>query len=139
MFCNKCGKEIDNEAVICPNCGCATNNFGASKSSAALNHSKQYPQLEEFCDKVKTAFIFGILSLALSMGIGIIFQIINLVSFSKLNTVNLSLTLPHEVAAYEEAKKKLNTARWLTGIGLIITGSIFFISFFIGFFSIMFD
>ncbi len=24
MFCKKCGKEIMNEAVICPNCGCST-------------------------------------------------------------------------------------------------------------------
>ena len=24
MFCKKCGKEIDDEAVVCPNCGCAT-------------------------------------------------------------------------------------------------------------------
>jgi len=26
MFCKKCGKEILDEAVICPNCGCATGN-----------------------------------------------------------------------------------------------------------------
>lgn len=25
-FCTKCGKEINDEAVICPNCGCATGN-----------------------------------------------------------------------------------------------------------------
>lgn len=24
MFCQKCGKEIMDEAVICPHCGCAT-------------------------------------------------------------------------------------------------------------------
>lgn len=24
MFCKKCGKEITDEAVICPHCGCAT-------------------------------------------------------------------------------------------------------------------
>jgi len=24
MFCIKCGKEIHDEAVICPNCGCST-------------------------------------------------------------------------------------------------------------------
>ena len=27
MFCSKCGKEIDNEAVVCIHCGCATGNF----------------------------------------------------------------------------------------------------------------
>ena len=25
MFCPKCGKEIPDEAVVCTNCGCATN------------------------------------------------------------------------------------------------------------------
>lgn len=27
MYCNKCGKEIDDEALICPHCGCATVNY----------------------------------------------------------------------------------------------------------------
>lgn len=27
MFFSKCGKQIDNEAMICPSCGCATANF----------------------------------------------------------------------------------------------------------------
>ena len=25
-FCTKCGKELFDEAVVCPNCGCATGN-----------------------------------------------------------------------------------------------------------------
>ena len=31
MFCSKCGKEIDNEAVVCVHCGCPTINFDKSK------------------------------------------------------------------------------------------------------------
>lgn len=27
MFCSKCGKQIMNEAVICPKCGCPTPNY----------------------------------------------------------------------------------------------------------------
>ena len=27
MYCNKCGKEIDDEALICPHCGCGTLNY----------------------------------------------------------------------------------------------------------------
>ena len=27
MFCSKCGKEINDEAVVCIHCGCATNNL----------------------------------------------------------------------------------------------------------------
>ena len=33
MFCSNCGKEIDNSAVVCIHCGCATNNYkNGSKS-----------------------------------------------------------------------------------------------------------
>ena len=31
MFCSKCGSEIMDEAVICPNCGCSTENFHQKK------------------------------------------------------------------------------------------------------------
>lgn len=35
MFCSKCGKEIMNEAVVCPNCGCAVNGaLNVSKAAA---------------------------------------------------------------------------------------------------------
>lgn len=27
MYCKKCGKEIDDNAVICPSCGCATDKY----------------------------------------------------------------------------------------------------------------
>ena len=27
MFCSKCGKEINDEAVVCVHCGCATSNL----------------------------------------------------------------------------------------------------------------
>ncbi len=27
MFCYKCGAQIDDEAIICPHCGCSTKNF----------------------------------------------------------------------------------------------------------------
>lgn len=29
MFCYKCGERIDDEAIVCPKCGCATKNYGA--------------------------------------------------------------------------------------------------------------
>ena len=32
MFCKKCGKELFDEAVVCPNCGCATNNYSATQT-----------------------------------------------------------------------------------------------------------
>ena len=33
MFCSKCGKEIDNEAVICVHCGCPTQNYKNDKQT----------------------------------------------------------------------------------------------------------
>ena len=27
MFCSKCGKEIDNDAIVCMHCGCPTQNY----------------------------------------------------------------------------------------------------------------
>lgn len=29
MYCNNCGKEIDDHAVACPNCGAAVSNFSS--------------------------------------------------------------------------------------------------------------
>ena len=37
MFCNKCGKEIMDEAVICPHCGCATNAKKATVNTGRKN------------------------------------------------------------------------------------------------------
>ena len=31
MFCNKCGKEVNYEAVVCVHCGCAVNESKAVK------------------------------------------------------------------------------------------------------------
>lgn len=33
MYCKTCGKEIHDNAVICPNCGCATNNKPVNQTS----------------------------------------------------------------------------------------------------------
>lgn len=32
MFCSKCGKEINDEAVVCVHCGCATEKFRKQES-----------------------------------------------------------------------------------------------------------
>ena len=37
MFCQKCGKEIDNEAVVCIHCGCATENQSVKKVKTGEN------------------------------------------------------------------------------------------------------
>lgn len=34
MYCSKCGKEIDNDAIICPLCGVATQNFNTVQKNS---------------------------------------------------------------------------------------------------------
>ena len=36
MFCNKCGKEINDEAVICVGCGCAVRNSSVESDNKGL-------------------------------------------------------------------------------------------------------
>lgn len=36
MYCQKCGKEIDDEAVVCPHCGVATKNMKAQAEPAQV-------------------------------------------------------------------------------------------------------
>lgn len=39
MYCQKCGKEIDNEAVVCIHCGCATKNQALRKEDSDVRTS----------------------------------------------------------------------------------------------------
>lgn len=58
-FCEKCGKEIMDEAVICPNCGCAVKE--ETKTATVVEVPKQ----------AKTASVLGILSILLLAPLGI--------------------------------------------------------------------
>ena len=33
MYCSKCGNQIDDEAVVCPSCGVATENFNKKSTN----------------------------------------------------------------------------------------------------------
>lgn len=39
MYCSKCGKEIDNEAVICPHCGVPTANYQTTNPTQVFVHN----------------------------------------------------------------------------------------------------
>ncbi len=43
MYCNKCGKEIDDEALICPYCGCGTVNYIRDQAKAEARAQTQPP------------------------------------------------------------------------------------------------
>ncbi len=61
-FCEKCGKEMMDEAVICPFCGCAANQQG--KAADAVK-----PAVPK---RAKTASLMGILSILLLAPLGIV-------------------------------------------------------------------
>lgn len=39
MYCTKCGAEINEQAIVCPKCGCATANY-ASKTENVKTENK---------------------------------------------------------------------------------------------------
>ena len=95
MFCKNCGKEIDDNAVICPNCGIQVNEI---KSETAASSAKRVNGLGI------AAFVVSILSLWL----GVYFMI---ASF-----VGLGLS----IAAFV-MRKKYNSCNGLAIAGLVIS------------------
>lgn len=60
MFCLKCGKEIDDNAMVCPYCNCPTENAGATIDTSTIDPS------------IKSADSMGLISIVLG-SIGILF------------------------------------------------------------------
>lgn len=40
MFCSKCGNQIDDEAIVCPKCGCATGNMQGTNGANGSTGNK---------------------------------------------------------------------------------------------------
>ncbi len=71
MFCPKCGKEIMNEAVICPHCGCATRTGANSVGEQKTN-------------------IFAIVGFILSFFIHLVGLILSIIGYKKAQEYNNS-------------------------------------------------
>ncbi|MBQ7309533.1 MAG: zinc ribbon domain-containing protein [Clostridia bacterium] len=121
MFCSKCGKEIMDEAVVCPYCGCVTTNYQSTQTtpqSASGMYSDQYPALKAFAEEAKSVHTLGILAAIFCLGIGIIFSVMIWVKQGlnpQTKLPKLELTLPNEIAEFELAKK-----RWLRAGSLAV-------------------
>ena len=116
-FCSKCGKELMDETVICPGCGCAT---GSSPRPMTAQYSEFYQAVKQFSDQVKPIYVLSIVSIVLCLGIGIIFAILSMVQSSKIVVPELPLTNPSEQAEFESAKKKLALAKKLASITFVV-------------------
>ena len=137
MFCKQCGKEIHDQAVVCVHCGCAVDGAKIPQRNQHAEQSPDHAKLLEIEKDANSIFLFGILSLVLSLGIGLIFQIIN---FSKINSKYFSkaaksLVFPElnlsaaDATKYESLKQKIKNGRIMTAIGLIITGILIWVIF----------
>ena len=63
-YCEKCGKEIMDEAVICPSCGCAVKSAEQPKTVSAASTASA-------SKKGRTSKILGIISVLLLWPLGI--------------------------------------------------------------------
>ncbi len=118
MFCQKCGKEIMDEAVVCIHCGCAVAlNSNVANSSAPTN---DIIAIRGFAARAKNAKVWGVITLILMFGIAIIPGFINLYYIKNTKEPEITTTNPLELAEFETAKKTLKTAYTLTSIGTAV-------------------
>lgn len=158
MFCSKCGKEIDDSAVVCIGCGCPTakynsnqahqntqsptpsvmrTTYGNVSTPQAPSYTSAYseddkiiiPKIRQYISEVNTIFILSIISIFLSMGIGFIFAIIGFVKIKNLPAIDKSIEDPNLIADFQKAQKKLGTATIL----MMLTFLVFVIAIFVGF------
>lgn len=124
MFCSKCGNEINDEAVICPNCGCPTQNYNKPQEPVVQpNHTQYYqpayrPKSVE--QEISTARTLGIIAIIAGVFIPLAGWICGGIGYSKANKL-----IDPNFADVIEGAKKLNL------VGLIISTCVFAIYFFI--------
>ena len=77
MFCHKCGKEIDNDAVVCTYCGVETKNM--TKKDAPINIVNQSSSSAGATSKVivkRHSLLFDLVMICLTGGLWIFWMII---------------------------------------------------------------
>ena len=129
MFCSKCGKEINDEALICPACGCATMNFHTAQAAQPQQnvYSSNYLPIHEFAVQAANIRNLGIAAAILMFGIGIIFSIIIFIKAPKIAVPEAANANPNELAELEDAKRKLNLGQRLAALPIIGIGLCLFV------------
>lgn len=72
MFCSKCGNEINDMAVVCPNCGCPTGNATNTVSQPVKSTNAPKLENEEKPTLATCALVFSILMPIVGLICGIV-------------------------------------------------------------------
>ena len=121
-FCETCGKEIHDDTIVCPACGCPTAKYYQGQTKIPQQHSAYYPELCERTRQINTYFVFSLISLITCMGIGLIFAIVAYILGQNIQPFPYAdkLTNPEEIDQYNNSEKKIKTS----GLMYILGGSI---------------
>lgn len=145
MICSTCGREIDGNLSFCTYCGASVakpqaNNFDATvmadpqvlpnaePSVPAFNNAvpAQAPvavedaELKAYESNALMAFIFSIISMVLSNGIGLVFFFLAKGKLNAMNGKTFSFQDPALDARVQSANKKAHLAGIFVKIGLIL-------------------
>lgn len=105
MFCKNCGKEIDDNALVCPNCGVATEKM---QQEAAITATAEAPATK----KVNVCAILGLIfSILAFVGIWV---------FGWLFYIGAPAALVLSIVGIVMSKK-LNNGKGLAIAGLVVT------------------
>ena len=113
MYCSVCGKEILDEAVICPGCGCMVKNADAKKAVSTLAENEK---------KTQVSLILGI--------VGIVFAWL----FALVGHITSIIGVVIGIKEYRETNKMLGLIVSIVGevcsilssiIGAVVMSSVF--------------
>ena len=109
MYCQKCGAEIADEAIVCPKCGCATGNTIQSANQMAVPTENE----------ISSAKTMSILSIVLGFLIPLAGWILGGIALSKTNSMIANGVVDERVAM----------SKSMSVVGLIVSTVIFLVAF----------
>lgn len=124
-YCSSCGKEIMDQAVVCPHCGCATAQFNPQPSN---QFSHDYPAIRAYAEQAKQVKVLGIIGAVLMFGIGIIFTIIVWCKLAKTKVPVVRTNNPLEIAELEKAKRDMLLGQRLSSIPMFAIGIVIIVA-----------
>lgn len=108
-FCTKCGNELLDEAVLCPACGCSTEN----RATAGLTDDKQ-KLLQTLSSRIRTEAIIWIVIGSLQVLAGLLAEWFLLI-IGVLNIVTAVKSLGYSKTILTDQSKIVSTYEPLTG------------------------